>query len=63
MRYAGTITLLCPLTAEARAWIAQCIPNACIVMDPRQIADVMAAITRDGLDVVERNEFPGARQH
>jgi hypothetical protein len=63
VRYAGSITLLCPLTAEARAWIAQCIPNGCIVLDTRQIEEIVAAIKSDGLQVVERNEFTGARQH
>ena len=60
LRRAGTISLLCPLTSEAKAWVAQCIPNGCIVLDSRQVDAIVDAIKADGLVVIERNEFRGA---
>jgi hypothetical protein len=58
LRRAGTISLLCPLTPAAKAWIAERIPNGCIVLDSRQVEAVIAAIKTDGLSIIDRNEFP-----
>ena len=61
LRHAGTVALLCPRTTAAQAWVAQMIPNGCIVLDSRQAAEIVAAIRNDGLAVIERHEFE--RQH
>jgi hypothetical protein len=60
LRRAGTISLLCPMSPAAKTWIAQCIPNGCIVLDSRQVEAIVAAIKTDGLSITERSEFPGA---
>jgi hypothetical protein len=58
LRRAGTISLLCPLSEAGRAWIAQCVPDGCIVLDSRQVEAIIEAIRADGLPIIERNEFP-----
>jgi hypothetical protein len=58
LRRAGTISLLCPMSPAAKAWIAQCVPDGCIVLDSRQVDLIIAAIKTDGLSMIERDEFP-----
>jgi hypothetical protein len=54
----GTIVLLQPLTRAANEWIAANLPAdrlhyaGAIVIEPRYLADIVAGIRADGLEVL-----------
>jgi hypothetical protein len=53
----GSVCLLRPLTAIAKTWAAEYLPDdaqtfgTAIVIEPRYVADIVAGILNDGLTV------------
>ncbi len=53
----GSVYLLCPISLQGSAWVAQHIPldamwfGGAVVVEHRYIRDIVVGATRDGLEV------------